>query len=70
MNECELWVLEGFHRSYLHHLFAATCTEQTWEKFGHDGSLSSGKSSFTVGVDEESFLIIAETYCMAQEIRK
>lgn len=61
-----LWmnIYLGFWRDsigLLHHLFAATCTEQTWEKFGHDASLSSGKSSFTVGVDEESFLIIAQT---------
>lgn len=47
---------------HLHHLFAATCTIQTWEKLGHNASLSSGKSSFVVGVDEEGFLIIVQTY--------
>lgn len=47
---------------HLHRLFAATCTIQTWEKLGHNASLSSGKSSFVVGVDEEGFLIIVQTY--------
>lgn len=38
---------------------AATCTVQAGEKLGSDASLSSGKSSSRVGVDEEGFLIIA-----------